>query len=45
MGEIIIKDAVKRKPGYMYYIDGEGSICEAKMSHGRKKKTKGKEKK
>lgn len=36
MGEIIIKNAVVRKPGYLYYIDGNGSICEAKM--GNKKK-------
>jgi hypothetical protein len=28
MGKIIIKNAVERKPGCMYYIDGEGSICE-----------------
>lgn len=40
MGEIIIPNAVQRKPGYMYYIDGEGNICEAKMSKGRKKKVK-----
>ena len=46
MGEIIIKNAVVRKPGYMYYIDGEGNIMEAKMNHtGRKKKQKKKEKK
>lgn len=41
MGEIIIKEAVQRKQGYLYYIDSEGSICEAKMVHkgkGKKKK-------
>ena len=38
MGKIIIKNAVKRKPGFLYYIDGNGSICEAKMSRGKKKK-------
>jgi hypothetical protein len=37
MGTIIVKNAVRRKPGYLYYVDGEGNICEAKMCHGRKK--------
>jgi hypothetical protein len=37
MGTIIIKNAVKRKPGYLYYVDGEGNICEAQMSRGKKK--------
>jgi len=32
MGQIIIKNAVVRKPGFLYYIDGEGSVCEAKMA-------------
>jgi len=36
MGEIIVKNAVKREKGYLYYIDGEGNVCRAKM--GRKKK-------
>lgn len=41
MGTIIIKNAVVRKAGYLYYIDGEGNICEAKMSHnGKSKKSK-----
>lgn len=44
MGEIIVENAVKRKPGYLYYIDGEGNLCESKMQHeGRKKKEKKKE--
>ena len=33
MGTIIIKNAVKREPGYLYYIDGEGSICRSLMQH------------
>lgn len=37
MGTIIIKDAVKREPGYIYYIDGKGNICKAKMARGRTK--------
>jgi hypothetical protein len=40
MGTIILKNAVVRKPGYLYYVDGEGNICEAKMANGRKKKAK-----
>ena len=40
MGTIIVKDVVKRKPGYIYYIDKNGSVCEAKMARGRKKGTK-----
>ena len=40
MGKIIVKNAVERKPGHLYYIDGEGNICEAVMVHGRKKKKK-----
>jgi len=38
MGEIIVKNAVERKPGFLYYIDGQGNLCEAEMKHGRKKK-------
>lgn len=39
MGEIIIKNAVERKPGYLYYIDAEGNICVAKLNRqGRKEK-------
>jgi len=40
MGKIIIRNAVQREKGKMYYIDGEGNLCEAIMVHtGRKKKT------
>jgi hypothetical protein len=45
MGKIIIKAAVIRKPGYLYYIDKNGSICEAKMSRCKKKKKAAKAKK
>jgi len=38
MGKIIAKNVVKRKPGYLYYVDGKGNVCEAKMSRGGKKK-------
>ena len=41
MGEIVVRNAVVRKPGYLYYVDGQGNVCEAKMQHcGRKKKVK-----
>lgn len=40
MGKIILKNAVVRKPGFLYYVDGHGNICEAEMVRtGRKKKT------
>lgn len=38
MGEIIIPKAVQRKTGYLYYIDGEGNVCEAEMRNNPNKK-------
>ena len=40
MGKIVKKNVVKRKPGYLYYIDGAGNVCEAKMARGGKRKKK-----
>ncbi len=40
MGKIIAKNVVVREKGYLYYINGEGDICRAKMSRGGKKKKK-----
>jgi hypothetical protein len=40
MGKIIVHKVITRKPGHLYYIDGEGNVCEAKMSRGGKKKKK-----
>ena len=40
MGKIIVKGAVKRKAGHLYYVDGKGNLCEAKMARGGKKKKK-----
>jgi len=43
MGEIILRNAVVRKPDSLYYIDGEGNICCSPMQHkgkGKKKKDK-----
>lgn len=38
MGRILVKGAVKREKGFMYYVDGQGNVCEAKMARGGKKK-------
>ena len=40
MGKIIAKKIVVRKSGYLYYVDGKGNVCEAKMARGGKKKKK-----
>ena len=40
MGSILVKNDVKRKPGYLYYVDGKGNVCEAKMARGGRKKKK-----
>jgi hypothetical protein len=40
MGKIVKKNVVTRKKGYLYYVDGAGNVCEAKMSRGGKKKKK-----
>ncbi|MEK6856505.1 MAG: hypothetical protein AABX49_00660 [Nanoarchaeota archaeon] len=42
MGKVIAKNIVKRKTGYLYYVDGKGNVCEAKMSRGGRKKSKSK---
>lgn len=40
MGKILVKNVVQRKSGYLYYVDGAGNVCEAKMARGGKKKKK-----
>jgi len=40
MGKVIKKNVIKRKKGFLYYIDGKGNVCEAKMARGGKKKKK-----
>ena len=40
MGRVIAKNIVDRKPGFLYYVDGKGNVCEAKMSRGGRKKKK-----
>ncbi len=44
MGKIIVKKAITRRPGHLYYVDGKGNVCEAKMARGGKKKKKAKKK-
>ncbi len=38
MGKIIAKNVIERKSGFLYYVDGKGNVCEAKMARGGKKK-------
>ena len=40
MGKIIVKKVITRKPGCLYYVDGQGNVCEAKMARGGGKKKK-----
>lgn len=40
MGKVVKKNVIKRKKGYLYYVDGEGNVCEARMARGGKKKKK-----
>lgn len=37
MGKIIVKNAVVREPGFLYYIDSEGNVCKALMAKHKKK--------
>ena len=45
MGKVVVKHAVKRKPGHLYYVDGQGNVCEAAMARGGKRKKKAAKKK
>lgn len=40
MSTIVKKAVVKRKKGYLYFIDGKGNVCQAKMKRKKRKKTK-----
>ena len=37
MAEKVMKVGIKRKPGYLYYIDKNGDVSCAKMARGKKK--------
>ena len=39
MGKIIVKNVVKREPGFLYYVDGLGNVCKAQMAKRKAKKT------
>lgn len=38
MGRIVVKKVISRKPGHLYYVDGQGNVCEAVMARGGRKK-------
>ncbi len=44
MGSVVVRNVVKRKKGYLYYVDGKGNVCEARMARGGKRKKKAKKK-
>jgi len=44
MGKIIVKNVITRKPGHLYYVDGQGNVCEAVMARGGRKKKAAKKK-
>mgnify|MGYP001593692512 CR=1 FL=1 len=44
MGTVVARNVVKRKKGYLYYVDGKGNVCEAKMARGGRKKKSSKKK-
>ena len=37
MAEKVLKCGIKRKKGYLYYVDKKGNVAEAKMARGKKK--------
>lgn len=37
MAQKVLKCGIKRKKGYLYYIDKKGNVAEAKMARGKKK--------
>lgn len=41
--EVVLKNAVKREKGYLYFVDAEGSVVRAKMAHFDKEKKEVKE--
>ena len=45
MGKIVLRNAIKRKHGHLYYVDGQGNVCEAVMARGGKRKKKAASKK
>ncbi|MFA5070984.1 MAG: hypothetical protein WC511_01270 [Candidatus Pacearchaeota archaeon] len=44
MGKIVVHKVIQRKPGHLYYVDGQGNVCEAVMARGGKRKGSAKKK-
>jgi hypothetical protein len=44
MAKIIAKNVVVRKPGFLYFVDKAGNVCEAEMSRKGRKTGSGKKK-
>ena len=40
MKQKVMKCGIKRKKGYLYFVDKQGDVSMAKMARGGKKKTK-----
>jgi hypothetical protein len=38
MGEVLIRNAIKRETGYLYYIDKDGNICRSVQARGKNHK-------
>ena len=39
MGKVIARNIVKRKKGFLYYVDAKGNVCEAKMARGGRRRS------
>ncbi len=37
MAQKVMKVGIKRRKGYLYYLDKKGNVAEAKMARGKKK--------
>lgn len=37
MAQKVMKCGIKRRPGYLYYIDKKGNVVETRMARGKKK--------
>ena len=37
MAQKVMKVGIKRRKGYLYYVDKKGNVAEAKMARGKKK--------
>jgi len=44
MIEVLVKNVVKREPGWLYFISTDGDVCRAPLKRGGKKKSRKQEK-